>query len=29
VKKKDPSVDPDMAMKELKASLAKYNALTQ
>jgi TRAP-type C4-dicarboxylate transport system substrate-binding protein len=29
VKKKDPGVDPDAAMKELKASLAKYNALTQ
>jgi hypothetical protein len=29
VKKKDPGVDPDTAMKELKASLAKYNALTQ
>jgi TRAP-type C4-dicarboxylate transport system substrate-binding protein len=29
VKKKYPDVDPDAAMKELKASLAKYNALTQ
>jgi TRAP-type C4-dicarboxylate transport system substrate-binding protein len=29
VKKKDPGVDPDAAMKDLKASLAKYNALTQ
>ena len=29
VKSKDPSVDPDAAMKDLKASLAKYNALTQ
>ena len=29
VKKKDPSADPDAAMKDLKASLAKYNALTQ
>src|SRR6202012_1251442 len=27
VKKKDPSVDPDAALKDLKASLAKYNAL--
>jgi TRAP-type C4-dicarboxylate transport system substrate-binding protein len=29
VKKKYPDVNPDEAMKELKASLAKYNALTQ
>jgi TRAP-type C4-dicarboxylate transport system substrate-binding protein len=29
VKKKYPGVDPDAAMAELKASLAKYNALTQ
>jgi TRAP-type C4-dicarboxylate transport system substrate-binding protein len=29
VKKKDPTVDPDAVMTELKASLAKYNALTQ
>jgi hypothetical protein len=29
VKKKYPDVNPDEALKDLKTSLAKYNALTQ